>query len=66
MREWCWNNRQPTPEGYWVVVRDYKPNGQYTYKQQFIPNRMSESCGQPGKDLPPAVGCVGCKDLQAS
>lgn len=66
MREHCWNNRPHPANGYWTVVRDYMSDGRYTYKQQYIENRMSKECGQPGKDLPPAAGCVGCDHLQTA
>jgi hypothetical protein len=63
VKEHCHNNRPPPLDGYWVHVRHYHADGTYTFKMQEIPNVMSRECGQPGKGLPPAEGCVGCRFL---
>jgi hypothetical protein len=65
-REHCWNNRSEPAPGYWHVVRQYQPDGRYYYVHEWIENKMSKPCGQPGKGLPPADVCVGCKHLMES
>lgn len=63
-RERCWNNRQPFAPGYWTYVREYRPDGRFVMVEHFIEHRMTRDCQQPGPGVPPAAGCVGCRELK--
>jgi hypothetical protein len=59
----------PLPkEGYFVLERNYTPDGRYHLEDRFIPHRMSLPCRQIGRKFNgawvPLDECMGCKTLK--
>jgi hypothetical protein len=55
--------RKPFLPGYYAEDRYYQEDGRWSRIMQWIPNRMSPECQQPGEQKPDA-GCVGCEELK--
>lgn len=60
--EGCHNKQRPDPQGgYYVLARQYMPDGKFYLEDQFVPWNFNDPSCQKGKE--PMSSCEGCQHI---